>query len=92
MLFALYRMGYKGKMTGHGFRAVASTILNETGFNPDVIERQLDHEEPSAVRRAYNRATYFAERKAMLQQWADMLDAWRTGAKVIPLQQGNAAA
>jgi integrase len=76
----------------HATRTTASTKLNEMGFRYDVIERQLDHEEPSAVRRAYNRATYFAERKAMLQQWADMLDAWRTGAKVIPLQQGNAAA
>lgn len=50
MLFALYRLGYKGKMTGHGFRAVASTILNETGFKPDVIERQLAHCERNEVR------------------------------------------
>ena len=52
MLFALYRMGYKGKMTGHGFRSVASTLLNETGFTPDAIERQLAHCERNEVRGA----------------------------------------
>lgn len=83
MLFALYRMGYKGKMTGHGFRAVASTILNETGFNPDVIERQLAHCERNEVRGAYNRAEYLTERKRMMQQWADYLDAVTAGGKVI---------
>src|SRR4029078_12042243 len=56
MLFALYRLGYKGKMTGHGFRVVASTILNEAGFRPDVIERQLAHAERNAVRAAYHRS------------------------------------
>ncbi len=90
MLFALYRMGYKGKMTGHGFRAVASTILNETGFNSDVIERQLAHCERNEVRGAYNRAEYLPERKRMMQHWADYLDSIEAGAKVIPLH-GNAA-
>lgn len=90
MLFALYRMGYKGKMTGHGFRAVASTILNETGFNPDVIERQLAHCERNEVRGAYNRAEYLQERKRMMQHWADYLDSLEAGGKVIPLH-GNAA-
>ena len=85
MLFALYRMGYKGKMTGHGFRAVASTILNETGFNPDVIERQLAHCERNEVRGAYNRAEYLPERKRMMQHWADYLDHLIAGANVIPL-------
>ncbi|HEX7635767.1 MAG TPA: site-specific integrase [Noviherbaspirillum sp.] len=83
MLFALYRMGYKGKMTGHGFRAVASTILNETGFNPDVIERQLAHCERNEVRGAYNRAEYLAERKRMMQQWSDYLNAVAVGGNVI---------
>lgn len=87
MLFALYRMGYKGKMTGHGFRSVASTMLNETGFRADVIERQLAHGERNAIRGAYNRAEYLSERKAMMQQWADMLDALAQGAQVIPLQR-----
>lgn len=90
MLFALYRLGYKGKMTGHGFRAVASTILNETGFNPDVIERQLAHCERNEVRGAYNRAEYLAERKRMMQQWADYLDSVEGGAKVILLHSNVA--
>lgn len=74
LLFALYRLGYKGKMTGHGFRAVASTALNERGFNPDVIERQLAHCERNEIRGAYNRAEYFGERRRMMQEWADYLD------------------
>lgn len=90
MLFALYRLGYKGKMTGHGFRAVASTILNETGFNPDVIERQLAHCERNEVRGAYNRAEYLPERKRMMQHWADYLGSVEAGAQVIPLH-GNVA-
>lgn len=69
----------------HATRTTASTKLNEMGYRYDVIERQLDHEDTNAIRRAYNRADYFEERKLMLQQWADMLDAWRSGAKVIPL-------
>ena len=85
MLFALYRLGYKGKMTGHGFRAVASTILNETGFNPDVIERQLAHCERDEVRGAYNRAEYLPERRRMMQHWAEHLESLEAGAKVISL-------
>ncbi len=87
VLFALYRMGYKGKMTGHGFRGVASTILNESGFHADVIERQLAHAERNDIRRAYNRAAYLPERVAMMQRWSDMLDAMKRGAQVIPLQR-----
>lgn len=87
MLFALYRLGYKRKMTGHGFRAVASTILNEAGFRGDVIERQLAHCERNDVRGAYNRAEYLLERRKMMQQWADMLADLAKGAKVIPLQR-----
>ena len=91
LLFALYRLGYKGKMTGHGFRAVASTMLNEMGtFRPDVIERQLAHFERDEVRGAYNRAEYLPERKNMMQAWATHVEALRQGAKVIPLH-GNAA-
>ena len=86
MLFALYRLGYKGKMTGHGFRAVASTILNEQGWRPDVIERQLAHCERDEVRGAYNRAEYLPERVKMMQKWANYLDALKAGAKVIPIQ------
>jgi integrase len=85
LLFSLCRLGYKGKMTGHGFRAVASTILNEAGFRPDVIERQLAHCERNQVRGAYNRAEYLPERKRMMQHWADSLDRIKSGARVIPL-------
>lgn len=85
MLFALYRLGYKGRMTGHGFRAVASTILNEQGWRPDVIERQLAHTERNQVRGAYNRAEYLPERVRMMQSWADYVTAIETGAKVSSL-------
>lgn len=85
MLFALYRLGYKGKMTGHGFRSVASTVLNEMGFKPDVIERQLAHCERNEVRGAYNRAEYIQERRKMMQVWSDYLDSVEAGAKIIPL-------
>ncbi|MCP5244509.1 MAG: tyrosine-type recombinase/integrase [Burkholderiales bacterium] len=85
LLFALYRLGYKGKMTGHGFRAVASTILNESGFNPDAIERQLAHCETNEVRGAYNRAKYLPERVKMMTWWSDYLEGLENGASVIPL-------
>jgi integrase len=75
MLYALYRMGYHSRSTVHGFRAMASTALNEMGFRSDVIERQLAHQEQNAVRAAYNRAEYLAERRTMMQHWADHLDA-----------------
>lgn len=74
MLYALYRMGYHSKATGHGFRATASTILNENGFPPSVIERQLAHAERDEVRAAYNHAQYLPERRKMMQWWADYLD------------------
>lgn len=87
MLFALYRMGYKGKMTGHGFRAVASTILNESGFRPDVIERQLAHCERNEIRAAYNRAEYLPERRKLMQWWSDYLDGVKAGAEVVPFKR-----
>ncbi|WP_108649323.1 tyrosine-type recombinase/integrase [Dongshaea marina] len=75
---ALERMGFNGKgsigFSAHGFRATASTILNEAGYRPDVIERQLAHKERNRVRASYNQAEYLQERQAMMQQWADMLD------------------
>ena len=74
MLYALYRMGYHSKATGHGFRATASTILNEHGYEPSVIERQLAHAERNEVRAAYNHAQYLPERRKMMQWWADYLD------------------
>lgn len=74
LILALYALGYKHKMTTHGFRAVASTVLNEHEFRVDVIERQLAHAEPNTVRRAYNRAQYLNERFAMMQWWGDYLE------------------
>lgn len=74
MLYALYRMGYHSRATGHGFRSTASTILNEHGFRVDVIERQLAHGERDKVRAAYNHAQYLPERRTMMQWWADYLD------------------
>lgn len=79
VLFALYRMGYRGRMTGHGFRAVASTILNEMGVNADVVERQLAHAARNKVRAAYHRSEYLPERRKMMQQWADYLDKLKSG-------------
>ena len=74
ILYALYRLGYHGRATGHGFRSSASTLLNELGFDPDVIERQLAHQERNKVRAAYHRAEYLAERRDMMQRWADYVD------------------
>jgi integrase len=74
MLYALNQMGYHGRATVHGFRATTSTALNEMGFRPDVIERQLAHQEQNAVRAAYNRAEYLPESRIMMNQWAAQLD------------------
>lgn len=76
ILYLLYRLGYKGKMTGHGWRAVASTWANERGYSADAIERQLAHVPGDAVRAAYNRAQYLDERRRMLQDWANWLDSF----------------
>lgn len=75
ILYLLYRMGYKGRMTGHGFRSVGSTWANERGYRADAIERQLSHAPDDDTRAAYNRAEFMPERKAMLQAWADWLDS-----------------
>jgi len=80
---ALRSMGFQGLATPHGFRAMASTMLNEMGFHPDVIERQLAHKEPNKTRAAYNRAQYMTERTKMMQHWADYLDKLKIGAKVV---------
>lgn len=76
---AFERMGYKGRFTPHGLRATASTILNEMGFRPDVIERQLAHTERNRIRAAYNQAEYLEERRRMMQQWADLIDGLVAG-------------
>ena len=85
---ALRRMGYsKDEMTAHGFRSTASTILNERGFPPDVIEAALAHQDENEIRRAYNRATYWPERVKLMQAWADLLDAF----KVQPVRSSRSA-
>jgi integrase len=74
LLFALYRMGYRGRMTGHGFRGVASTILHERAWPHAHIELQLAHQERDAISAAYNHALYLEPRAKMMQAWADHLD------------------
>lgn len=76
ILSALRRMGYaKDEMSGHGFRSMASTLLNEQGWNRDAIEWQLAHVERNSVRAAYNYAEFLPERRKMMQAWADYLDS-----------------
>jgi integrase len=80
---ALRRMGYEpGVMTAHGFRTMASTLLNELGWESDAIERQLAHAERDGVRAAYNRAEYLAERRKMMQAWAAHLDVLAAGGEM----------
>jgi integrase len=91
---ALRRMGYdtKTEMTGHGFRAMARTILHEElEFDRDVIEHQLAHRVPDALGTAYNRTKFIKERRAMMQRWADYLDKLKAGADVVPLPTRGAA-
>jgi integrase len=83
ILGALYRMGYRSKMTGHGFRGVASTLLHEMGFRHDYIELQLAHQQEDETSAAYNFATYLHERAGMMQTWADYLDAIKRGDNVL---------
>lgn len=75
LLYALYRLGYRGRMTGHGFRGLASTILHENGFEEAHIELQLAHLRRNTVAAAYNHAKHVAQRSKMMQWWADYLDA-----------------
>lgn len=92
---ALERMGFAGRdsigFSAHGFRATASTILNEAGYRPDVIERQLAHAERNQIRASYNQAEYLQERRAMMQQWADLTDEMAKGeSKVTPIKRAAA--
>ena len=84
---ALRYLGYdtRQQQTAHGFRSMASTLLNEQGWNRDAIERQLAHAERDGVRAAYNFAEYLPERRKMMQAWANYLDQLREGAQIIPL-------
>jgi integrase len=88
---ALRRLGYsKDQMTGHGFRSIASTHLNEQGWHRDAIERQLAHAERDDVRAAYNFAEHLPERRRMMQAWADYLDGLKAGAKVTAFKRAAA--
>ena len=85
-------LGWSGKFSPHATRTTGSTRLNELGFQPDWIERQLAHSEPNAVRRTYNHADYLPQRSGMMQQWADLLDEWKKGGNnVVPFKQESAA-
>jgi integrase len=87
---ALKTLGYDSDvMTAHGFRTTASTLLNEQGWSPDAIERQLCHMPRDQVRAAYNRAQYLEERRRMMQSWSDYLDGLKSGAQVIPFKKAN---
>lgn len=88
---SMRRMGFSGEdVTAHGFRATASTLLNQSGkFSPDAIERALAHQDPDAVRRAYNRGAYWQQRVEMAQWWADYLDTLRKGGEVLAFRRGE---
>ena len=89
LLYALYRMGYHSRATTHGFRSVASTILNESGlWHPDSIERQLAHFETNKVRSAYDRSEHLSDRRKMMQWWADHLDSMMAEKKITMWEGG----
>ncbi|WP_175900731.1 tyrosine-type recombinase/integrase [Burkholderia vietnamiensis] len=85
-------LGWAGKFSPHAARTTGSTRLNELGYSPDWIERQLAHAEPNSVRRTYNHADYMKDRARMMQQWADLLDQWKLGTdNVVPIKRESAA-
>ncbi|NND82506.1 MAG: tyrosine-type recombinase/integrase [Gammaproteobacteria bacterium] len=86
ILQLLKRMGYAGKMTGHGFRHLASTTLNEMGYNPDVIEKQLAHSDNS-TRGVYNKAEYLDDRRKLMQEWSNFV--MHSNSSVVPFQKIN---
>lgn len=85
-----YKRSAGDEMTAHGFRSTASTLLNEQGWHPDLIELQLAHAERNKVRAAYNRAERLAERRKMMQAWGDYLDGLRAGSNVVPIRRSAA--
>ena len=91
---AMRRMGIEADtLTGHGFRAMARTVLDEVlGFRPDYIEHQLAHAVRDPLGRAYNRTSHLAERRKMMQGWADYLDNLRIGGNVVPLRKASGKA
>jgi integrase len=91
MLYALYRMGYKSRMTGHGFRGLAATALREMGYSRDLVDRQLAHAERNQVTAAYVHAEYLPERRQMMQRWSDFVDTARAKNDAAVGQLGAAA-
>ena len=89
ILAAMRSLGIgKEEMSGHGFRAIARTLLDEVlGFRPDYIEHQLAHAVRDPNGRAYNRTAHLPERKKMMQAWSDYLDGIKKGANIVPLKQ-----
>jgi integrase len=87
LLYALYRLGYHKRATVHGFRAMASTILNEIGFRPGVIERQLAQVERNKVRAAYHRSEYLEDRQKMMNWWGACIESMANEQKVIFLRR-----
>ena len=87
ILKALERMGYKGRMTGHGFRGLASTVLHEQGYNHDYIELQLAHAPRNEVSAAYNHAHYLEPRAKMMRDCGDFLDRTRGSGKVVMIPE-----
>jgi integrase len=87
ILKALERMGYKGTMTEHGFRGLASTILHEKGYAHEHIELQLTHAPRNAVSTAYNHALYLEPRIKLMQEWADYLERVQRGPKLVPMRE-----
>lgn len=86
-------LGWSGKFSPHATRTTGSTRLNEMGFSPDWIERQLAHTEPNSVRRTYNHADYLKDRAKMMQHWADLLDQWKNGASnIVSIKPAEVAA
>ena len=84
ILKGLERLGFKGRMTGHGFRALAMTTIKEKlGYRHEVIDRQLAHAPQSMVTRAYDRAKFLDDRKKMMQDWADYIDRAATNGKIV---------
>lgn len=84
---ALKAMGYGGRQTAHGFRHMISTALNEQGFEPDWVERQLAHGDPDEIRGTYNKAHYLDQRRKMMQAWADYLDKIKAGGEIVPFRK-----
>jgi integrase len=88
ILFAIGRMGYKKRMTGHGFRALAmSNIKEKLGYRHEVVDRQLAHAHKSKIDRAYDRAQFLDERTTMMQEWADFIDVLASGGKTVKFKK-----